>query len=1159
MRVSNRNTSGRPISISVVFMMIGMILTPTHSRAQVFQWARQGSGFGSSHCNALAVDRQGNSLMGGEFSGGGSATPAISFGTHALFARGNSDGFIVMHDSSGVVRWVHQIGQIPDSPEASVTVKSIAIHGDNTIYVTGEMTGLIEFGTTAEPLQKAGVAGSSFIACYSYDDAGVIIQWAVVLGPGQTEEGAVAGRSIAVDGAGNLYLCGNVVGEVLLGSTSGLEERISSALPALFVACYSGEGIRQWVWASDGNGSAYGTGVTVTRRGEVFVTGEYRGAASLGAITLPPPAGDGNMLVARVGSAGFEWARHGINSTTPGSSAGGNAIAADTTDGIYVVGEFSGGLGIDPDAPPSLNAVRHDFFIIKYRFDGTAQWARQGKINPTGHASANGIVFAPFGAGYPQMIVTGTFSGRMRVGFTPIGSLANHDIFTAGFGLDGDEKRAQRAGGHFAASDRSHDNKGIGLGIDGAGRLYVAGEFGSSTAFPAPPDARFTNTWGLQFDRHHRNLFVAKMEALTDLVGGFVHIDGERIPGQIVRVCDPNVGCEYAVTGDDGSYVLYIPVDRWSIPAFLAIAVQPLYKTYFLPGPLYPPHHEVPRVPGAHFSRTFYFGRINADVFDLTVTMTPEENGSVAAGSTVCFLIKYENVGTRHAYGSSLGLCYDSSLTLIPSIYSTLQLPGPRPGGSCDPSMQSLVWDLPSTFAWLGKESTGEIRICFEVNPNVPEKTKLRAVATISNPEGDSTFSNNRSSVELETTRPDNPTSLLAMPAGNLSVIDVRAGMDLTYTIDFTNAGTGTARRVVVRDSLDPAMFERYPTGAIGVDDITPYSYSPPVSDLSTELERNVATHIFNDVNLHPRSGSAPGSQGFLTFGLPVKSTLPIGTKISNRASIELDNDPSIETNLVENCVAPDFDVRNLCIGQVTEFTSFDAASGTDYLPPGTSKNGRHWDFGDGYTSTDANPFHRYRYPGTFEVRLTFRLDSVGVRRQICDRFDSVFVIRKPVVISPVPAPEIRRAGDTLFSTRAASYQWYGDTTPIPGQTEQWLCLDSVSGYEMFSVLASNNGGCATFSNQKPAAVQSPPAETVQLSLTPNPGSGRFRLEFDDLVMQESKLWVIDLLGKVVFQRIVPRRTRSLYIDLDAYPAGTYMVRIDMGEKILERRFVVRR
>ncbi len=52
---------------------------------------------------------------------------------------------------------------------------------------------------------------------------------------------------------------------------------------------------------------------------------------------------------------------------------------------------------------------------------------------------------------------------------------------------------------------------------------------------------------------------------------------------------------------------------------------------------------------------------------------------------------------------------------------------------------------------------------------------------------------------------------------------------------------------------------------------------------------------------------------------------------------------------------------RPLALGQTAAFTNTSTGTNLAYL----------WDFGDGTTSTEANPTHQFTAPGTYRVTLT--------------------------------------------------------------------------------------------------------------------------------------------------------------------------------------------
>jgi PKD repeat protein len=59
----------------------------------------------------------------------------------------------------------------------------------------------------------------------------------------------------------------------------------------------------------------------------------------------------------------------------------------------------------------------------------------------------------------------------------------------------------------------------------------------------------------------------------------------------------------------------------------------------------------------------------------------------------------------------------------------------------------------------------------------------------------------------------------------------------------------------------------------------------------------------------------------------------------------------------------------NVCIGNLAYFT------GSSSMGIKSSK----WEFGDGYTSANLSPFHLYKKPGTYKVRLILKLNNNNI------------------------------------------------------------------------------------------------------------------------------------------------------------------------------------
>jgi len=120
-----------------------------------------------------------------------------------------------------------------------------------------------------------------------------------------------------------------------------------------------------------------------------------------------------------------------------------------------------------------------------------------------------------------------------------------------------------------------------------------------------------------------------------------------------------------------------------------------------------------------------------------------------------------------------------------------------------------------------------------------------------------------------------------------------------------------------------------------------------------------------------------------------------------------------------------------------------------------------HWDFGDGLTSSQANPSHSYAANGTYTVTLTTsNCDLEGLHTSVSDTVIE-FCSHTPVISSMHPW---LCENDTLYTQAADAYQWYSGGAPIP-ETNQYL-----AGYGQYNSMSfsvrTTVGGCTELSQQ---------------------------------------------------------------------------------------------
>ncbi len=222
---------------------------------------------------------------------------------------------------------------------------------------------------------------------------------------------------------------------------------------------------------------------------------------------------------------------------------------------------------------------------------------------------------------------------------------------------------------------------------------------------------------------------------------------------------------------------------------------------------------------------------------------------------------------------------------------------------SCDPPLP--VHNLATrTLSWVvNGVSNWDLRgYChFTVSPSTPAGYHLQSDFWISPTIGDCDSSNNHQHYSELVTSSMDPNEKEVEPAGAIQEED----SVLTYTIHFQNTGTDTTWFVIVKDTLDANL---------DVASVRNLASSHSYSEFNVSGQGNL-TWVFNPIFLVDSATNEPASKGFVKFSVKKKNNLPIGSHISNRASIVFDYNTPILTNTVTNTVAEPnyvFEIRSM-------------------------------------------------------------------------------------------------------------------------------------------------------------------------------------------------------------------------------------------------------
>jgi hypothetical protein len=277
-------------------------------------------------------------------------------------------------------------------------------------------------------------------------------------------------EAVAMDTTGNSYVTGSFTGTISFGSF-----HLTSPNPTFsaYVAKLDTGGNVVWAHtiasATSTNGD-YGRGITVDSSGNVYVTGFYDGAATLGGINLPN-AGGYDAFVTKLDNTGnFLWAK-GFGGA---QNDKGQHVAVDGAGNVYTTGNYQGTANFGPSTTLTSTGVVN-IYVVKQDSAGNVVWAKSmGSNDTTDPLGQSGFGLALDGSG--NIYTTGVFRGAGVFGAVNLTSFGDVDSFVAKMDNSGTVLWAKQFGG------TGHDD-GTSIAVDGAGNVYATGDYVGSGSF----------------------------------------------------------------------------------------------------------------------------------------------------------------------------------------------------------------------------------------------------------------------------------------------------------------------------------------------------------------------------------------------------------------------------------------------------------------------------------------------------------------------------------------------------------------------------------------------------------------------------------------------------------------------------------------------------
>ena len=273
----------------------------------------------------------------------------------------------------------------------------------------------------------------------------------------------------ASDASGSVYQTGGFANTAQVGTTT-----LSSISRDMYLVKYNASGGVQWVRQSrvqntaTGFGRAEGISIATDSNGNVYVSGNFAGAATFESTVLTATTGGMNTFIVKYNDQGtLLWALNS-NGNNASSTTTASGLAVNANGDVFASGSFNGSVTFGSTAVLGQGGL--DLFLVKVNASGTPQWLCSAGGNNTDYAGA--LAAGPNGSVY----LSGGFSTVATFGPLTVTSRGSTDAFIALYDAQGSVQWAKSYGGPGT------DAAGA-LAVAPNGDLYNVGYFQNTAAF----------------------------------------------------------------------------------------------------------------------------------------------------------------------------------------------------------------------------------------------------------------------------------------------------------------------------------------------------------------------------------------------------------------------------------------------------------------------------------------------------------------------------------------------------------------------------------------------------------------------------------------------------------------------------------------------------
>jgi hypothetical protein len=418
----------------------------------------------------------------------GFASGEVDFGAGKQPTTKNAFLFVSQHDATGGHVTSARYGDdgtsalsfLGRAPQAGGLGVALAANGET--IVVGGFAGGIDFGggilsstDSWRNMADAGIsdAGTTFATSCNECNRDIFV---LKLDAAGKHVGSARFGGLDSDYATSIALLPNGAGYVIAGAFSATLDlgngvtltAVSSGFTDAFVARFDATGKALWAKAFAGPNNDEATQVVVDAQSNVYVTGSFRGTATLGATELTaPPNSETDAFVVKLDAQGTQaWAVK-LGATVAADARG---LAVDASGNVAITGTFK---GVVKHGASAFQSAHVNGYVATFDAQGKPRWAR-GWGGIYGGWGA-GIVYAADGS----LITTGGVDayGKLRIDFGGgfVDPVDEYDVYVVELNAQGEHQCSRRFGGRGGRQRPE-------VALDAAGKITLATSYEAKAA-----------------------------------------------------------------------------------------------------------------------------------------------------------------------------------------------------------------------------------------------------------------------------------------------------------------------------------------------------------------------------------------------------------------------------------------------------------------------------------------------------------------------------------------------------------------------------------------------------------------------------------------------------------------------------------------------------